>query len=124
MLNNVLSRLEDLNQQSSYLLENGTLNPSEINEFSALTLDALQDARPMIDQLNDEGIIPNLRAAINKAEQNKYALDELWKCWQPIRKQLDQVSTKQDDLDKLADLQGLRPVNEAKANLDSLKVIF
>jgi hypothetical protein len=46
----------------------------------------------------------------------------VWKRWQPIRKQLDHVNQKQEDLGRLTELSGLRPVEEAKKDLDKLKV--
>ncbi|KAI6183013.1 Spectrin beta chain, erythrocytic [Aphelenchoides bicaudatus] len=119
LLNGALGRLEELNQQASRLLENGTVNPNELDEYSALILSALQDSRPLVEDPTIEGY--ELCKSISKAEQNKHALDDLWRRWQPIRKQLDNVKQKQQDLSKLADLQGLRPIEEAKEDLNKLK---
>lgn len=121
-MNNALGQLEALNQQASDLLKNGTINPNELNEYSALILDAVQDARPLVEDPNDEGSVPKVRSSITTAEQNKHALDSMWKHWLPIKKQLEHIGQKQEDLSKLVDSSGLQSVEEAKNSLDKLKV--
>jgi hypothetical protein len=125
-LNGPLKRLQELNIEARQLLNNGSANPNEFNEYSAHLLDALNEARPLNVPQNNEGLMPALRQAITDAEQTKSALDELWKKWQPVRKSISQIETTQNESNanplQTIKAKGLRPLNEAKEDLDELKV--
>lgn len=126
-LNGPIKRLNTLTQEARELLNNGSANPNEFNEYSALLLDALNEARSLHDPQDDEGLMPKLRQAILDAEQTKNSLDDLWKKWQPIRKLADKIEKNQEEL--AAPLESVsqeraNDLDEANKKLDGLKVKF
>jgi hypothetical protein len=121
-----LTRLSSLTSEAKQLINNGTTNPNEFNEYLALLLDALSDARPLNDPQNEDGLMPNLRQAILEAEQTRNTLDDLWKKWQPLRKLIEEIGSRQaelstDPLEVIIEKKS-RSLDEAKSDLETLKV--
>lgn len=135
ILNRATKRLLDLITEAKRLVNDGTTNPNELNEYSALLLDAIHDGLPLTEGSPElqEAIKSNfciktfLMTVIPDAEHQKSILDDLWKKWQLMSAQFEQIAQKQHELrikllEQTEGYKGERSMDDANKDLDDLKV--